>query len=445
MKPVELWESPPAGDALAVAYSGGRDSSAMLHATLAAAAPLGLRVFALHVQHGLNPHAETWLEHCRDQCEHWRRRGKAVHFNFLRLMGQPARGESIEAWAREQRYHALRAMAKTHGVGLVLLAQHRRDQAETLLIQAFRGAGVAGLSGMPEAVLRGGIVWARPWLDVPRDAIEAYARRHRLRFVDDQSNADPRFVRNRIRLEVWPALQAAFPNAETSLAATAQWAQQACACLEEMAALDLAAIGNETFLNVTAWKELSVARRANALRAWLRAQFGRPAEASLTIRLLAELAEPARARNACWPCGSGTLTLFRGRLSLVVGSTLIDEGRREPSLSVTRAGDHELAGWSGLLRVRRCRQGGLPLAWLAQLELRARGGGEKFQAGLGRPPRSLKKQYQAAGVAPWLRSGPLFYSGGQLVFAPGLGIDARVLALPGQPQVRLSWHELPPR
>ena len=96
------------------------------------------------------------------------------------------------------------------------------------------------------------------------------------------------------------------------------------------------------------------------------------------------------------------------------------------------------------MRVTRVKEGGVPLAWLAQLELRERSGGEQFQAGLGRPPRSLKKQFQAANLAAWERSGPLVFSGGQLVFVPGLGLDTRVIGLPGQAQVALSWEPLPP-
>ena len=103
-------------------------------------------------------------------------------------------------------------------------------------------------------------------------------------------------------------------------------------------------------------------------------------------------------------------------------------------------GVYKLPGWAGELRVQRTVQGGVPLAWLGQLELRERTGGEQFQAGIGRPPRSLKKQYQSAGLAAWHRDGPLLYSGGQLVFVPGLGIDARMFALPGQAQVTLQWQ-----
>ena len=108
-------------------------------------------------------------------------------------------------------------------------------------------------------------------------------------------------------------------------------------------------------------------------------------------------------------------------------------------LSVLREGIYELPGWSGALHVNAVAATGVPLAWLAHLELRERSGGEQFQAGIGRPPRSLKKQFQDAGVPMWERSGPLVYSGGQLVFVPGLGLDARVIGLPGQPLMALRW------
>jgi tRNA(Ile)-lysidine synthase len=117
-----------------------------------------------------------------------------------------------------------------------------------------------------------------------------------------------------------------------------------------------------------------------------------------------------------------------------------EQGERDTSLSIFRAGRFALLGWGGELIAKRVKEGGVPLAWLAHLELRAREGGEQFQAGIGRPARSLKKQFQAADIPEWERTGPLVYSGGQLVFVPGLGLDARVLALPGQPQLSLYWR-----
>jgi tRNA(Ile)-lysidine synthase len=427
-----------AAPCVAVAYSGGRDSTALLHATLAAAATEGVQVLALHVHHGLSAHADAWLDACAAQCTRWARKGLTVQFVAQRLDTRPARGESTEAWARQARYRALRTMALDHGASLVLLAHHRRDQAETFVLQALRGAGTAGLAGMPQVVEREGICWARPWLEVSDAQIAAYVRRHRLKYIDDDSNADTRLARNRLRLQVWPALTDAFPQAEAALAAAATWSQEADAALRELAADDLAGIADARGLDVARWSLLSTPRRSNALRTWLKDAVGAAAPASLVTRLLDELKPRQSAR---WPVAGGELQQHRSRLRPVVvkETAAVRALAPETALGIRRAGRHALPGWGGVLQVTRVAAEGVPLAWLAHLELRPRSGSERFQAGIGRPPRSLKKQFQAAGVAAWERGGPLVYSGGQLVFVPGLGLDARVIGLPGQPQVQLHW------
>jgi tRNA(Ile)-lysidine synthase len=422
---------------VAVAFSGGRDSTALLHAALAVAATHGVVVLALHVHHGLSPHADEWLRHCESQCARWAKAGRPVEFHAQRLSGAPAPGDSVEAWARDARYRALRTMAVAHGASVVMLAHHRRDQAETWLLQALRGAGVAGLAAMPRGVVRDGIAWHRPWLAKGSDEIDAYVRRHRLKHISDDSNADPRFARNRLRLQVWPALSAAFPHAETTLATAAQWAQQADAALAELAALDVAPLVVGDGIGVERWLALSPARRSNALRAWLAVPLCGRVPASLVTRLCDEL--PTR-RLARWPVDGGELCVYRGVLRHVAPPSHhgVHPGR-ERVLSVQHAGTYPLPGWSGSLVVEPVAEMGVPLAWLAHLELRERAGAERFQAGMARPPRSLKKQFQEAGVPSWARSGPLLYSGGQLVFVPGLGLDARVVGVPGQRLARLRW------
>jgi tRNA(Ile)-lysidine synthase len=422
---------------VAVAYSGGRDSTALLHATLMTAATQGAEVVALHVHHGLSRHADEWLAHCEKQCMAWARRGLPVRFVFERLSGRPTKGESVEAWARQARYRALRSMALANDASLVLLAHHRRDQAETFLLQALRGGGVAGLSGMPRLIERDGITWARPWLDVPREAVEDRIRRHRLKHIDDDSNADTRFARNRLRHDVWPSLSKAFPGAEASLSTAAEWAQEASECLFDLAQIDLDAVRTRTDkgLDLLAFHRLSKPRRSNALRAWLKEATGASASATQVSRLVLELDGKS---SATWDIDGGTLRRYRGVLSYTADQVKADTAR-ESTISIRRAGTYALRGWAGSLVVERVKDGGVPLAWLAHAELKSRAGGEQFQAGLNRPARSLKKQFQAAGLPAWDREGPLVFSGGQLVFVPGLGLDARVIGLPGQPLVTLRW------
>jgi tRNA(Ile)-lysidine synthase len=344
----------------------------------------------------------------------------------------------VEAWARRERYAALAAMARAQGADTVLLAQHRRDQAETVLLQLLRGAGPAGLAAMPRAVRRDGITWIRPWLDTPREAIEAYVRRHRLPVVEDGSNADPRLARARVRTQVWPALTAAFGDAEVALVAAAARAQEAAAVVAEVAALDLAAVTSDESLDVAAWLRLSNARRLNALREWLGARLPAGAPQALLQRLVAELPD---ARSARWPCGQGIeCRFYRGRLSLQGPATAPNDG---PTLvmDLRRIGRHPVPAWGGSFVVERAAQGGVPTELLRDTTLQARQGGERFSLTAAGTPRSLKKQYQARGVPPEARHGPLVVSGERLLFAPGLGMDAAACALlPGRARRSIRWE-----
>ncbi|MDB6001222.1 MAG: tilS [Rhizobacter sp.] len=431
---------------VAVAYSGGRDSTALLHATLVNAVAAGIKVVAIHVHHGLSPHADEWVAHCTRECRRWMANGLPVHFTAVQLTGQPQPGDSVEAWARDERYAAIEALALDAGASLVLLGHHRRDQAETLLLQALRGAGVAGLSGMPRETRSGALgdelTWSRPWLDHSREAIEAYLDAHGLAYIDDDSNTDPRFARNRLRLSVWPALVQAFPQAEASLATAAKWAQEATSCLSDLAEIDLQEIADERGLRLELFAALSVERRSNALRYWLEEQTGVVAPASLVERLLREL--PGKA-PAGWAFAGGELRRYRGVLAFKADRGLTmqaaaDDAPDEQTWSVHRAGIYKLAAWSGRFEVRRVKTGGIPLALLCDARLMSRRGNEQFQAGLGRPPRSLKKQFQMMAVPAWERDGPLVFEGGRLLFVPGLGIDARAEEESGEPRVSLTWH-----
>lgn len=455
---------------IAVAYSGGRDSTALLHvfARMAAHAsaaahdpsPLdagpcsahGLQVIALHVHHGLQPQADAWLEHCQAQCEAWAREGLPVRLASRHLHLKPGPGDSIEAVARQARYDALAALARQHGARIVALAHHRRDQAETFVLQALRGAGADGLSSMPTSIERDGLIWVRPWLNQPRETIEAYVERHRLTHIDDTSNTDPRYLRNRLRLQVWPALVSAFPAAERSLTAAARHAQDSSECADALAGIDMAAlIDNEQggALDVCGLLALSEARRRNVLRHWYRDRSTRVMPATAVERLCVELAS---GRGAQWPVpgdAGHVLRVHRGRLSLhrvsrdIVRGLKIDRATTI-DLSAPEATRVELAAWGGTLHINPVPTAGVSRSWLRAARLEERKGGEQFQLGPGRPPRQLKKQYQAAGVPSWQRNGPLVYAGDQLVYVPGLGIDARAWAGEHEAdQVNLRWEPDP--
>jgi tRNA(Ile)-lysidine synthase len=429
---------------IAVAVSGGRDSTALWHATVrAAAAAGGLQVIGLHVHHGLQPQADQWLAHLKRQARRWASRGLPVSLHWQRLQGLPSTGQSVEAWARRERYAALTQMARDLDTQIVLLAHHRRDQAETFLLQALRGAGPAGLSAMPGEALRFGIIWARPWLEQPREAIDAYLRRHRLSSIDDLSNADTRWARNRLRHQVLPALRQGFVHAESSLAASARRAQEAAACLHELAQLDLmhSTSDDGSLLRVAAWVGLSGARRANLLRAWLARWTTDGVAETLVQRLLREL--PAAHRGS-WPMAAGQLRLHAGLLGFHLPSNAALRPDGPPiAIDLSHEGRIAVPQWHGAFEVSAVTDGGMPPERLRHGELRARDGGERFQQSPASPPRSLKKQFQTAGVPAWARNGPLLYTLGELSYVPGLGIDARRLGTPGSKLLALRWLATP--
>lgn len=244
------------GETVTVGYSGGLDSTVLLHASNHHAADAGLRLSALHVHHGLSPNADAWADSCGRVCEQL---GIPL---IVRRVEVPARsGEGIEAAARRLRHKAL----AEHSADWILLAHHADDQAETVLHNLLRGSGVRGAAAMAEA--RGRIL--RPLLGLGRDELEAYAGSRGLSWVDDESNFDLRYTRNFLRREILPAIKARFPRAGEHLAAAATHFGEAEGLLDDLAALDLGTRRPEFPLPLALLRQLSDARARNLLRAML--------------------------------------------------------------------------------------------------------------------------------------------------------------------------------
>lgn len=298
---------------MAVAFSGGADSTALLWVTARQGVLLGVDVVALHVNHGLLPEALAWEAHAQKVVDRLSASGAPVRLFVRRLVGEPALGDSVEAWARRGRYAALAEAAREAGATLVLLAHHADDQAETVLLQALRGAGPAGLAAMPERWEAEGVAWRRPWLHHRRAVLHAAAQASGLPWVQDPSNAAPRFARNRLRQQVMPALEQAFPQAVNVLGQVAGHAAQARALADELAEADLpGCLSDDGRLRHADWARLSPARRHNALRAWLQCRL----PAGVPVALLARLLREWRGQGGRWPAPGGWLRSQRGLLGL---------------------------------------------------------------------------------------------------------------------------------
>lgn len=248
---------------LAVAWSGGADSTALLWAC---AQRWPGQVRAIHIHHGLQAAAESFQAHCQDLAAKW-----AVPLAVVRVNAHADSGQSPEDAARRARYAGLIQAIQTdpllHGITDIALAQHADDQVETLLLALSRGAGLPGLASMPGTWQRQGLQWHRPLLKVPASVIRPWLQQHGVSWVEDPSNADPRYTRNRIRAFL-PALDATFVGWRDTFARSAAHCAEAQLALNELAQMDLAVTGVPPLL--VHLQALSPSRRVNVLRYWLR-------------------------------------------------------------------------------------------------------------------------------------------------------------------------------
>jgi tRNA(Ile)-lysidine synthase len=263
----------------AVALSGGADSTALL---VACATRWPGRVHAVHVHHGLQTAADGFEAHCVALCERLH-----VPLVVQRVNAAHAVGESPEDAARQARYRALAEALQDNWAGQIkdmALAQHADDQVETLLLALSRGAGLPGLACMPAVAERHGVTYHRPWLDVPgqalRDALQASGEP----WVEDPTNADTRYTRNRIRAELLPVIEQAFPSFRQTFARSASHAAQAQTLLQEVAEQDLQIVGNPPAIK--ALQQLSEARQSNVLRLWLALEHSQASAAQLQALLV---------------------------------------------------------------------------------------------------------------------------------------------------------------
>ncbi len=281
----ERWLPEPA-DLVAVAYSAGADSTALL---LAAHERWPGRVMALHVHHGLQTAADGFEATGRSLCMRL-----GLPFVSERVRAAHEAGQSPEDAARIQRYIALARMAEAAGAACVLLGQHADDQAETLLLALSRGAGLPGLAAMPPRFERHGVIFGRPLLDLPAKPLRDWLTRQGHGFVDDPTNADQRYTRNRIRAQLLPAWEQCFPGFRPMLARSARHAAQAQKLLDELARIDLAQIGMPP--HIKRLQTFSRDRQANALRHWLRHAFG-VAASTVQLEELLDQVDDCRTRG----------------------------------------------------------------------------------------------------------------------------------------------------
>jgi tRNA(Ile)-lysidine synthase len=423
---------------LCLGFSGGIDSRVLLDVLAGLAGEFPFELSCVHVHHGISPNADEWARFARRTA-----RAYGLAFKLKKVDIAPHRHLGLEAAARTARYAAYASI----DADFLLSAQHGDDQAETVLLQLVRGAGADGLAAMPEKrEFAPDRFLLRPLLDATRAQIEAYAQKHALEWVEDESNADRALGRNFLRHEVMPRLRKLNPAAEANIARSARHLGEAASLLDEFAALDLARYAQDRKLDLHALAELSPARMRNLLRAWLRrAGAGAPNAEELAEMLRQLHSAKADAQIEC-RVGGQRLRRYQDEAWLID----TEAAPANDFLAVWNgAREWHLPELSGVLRFESTRGKGIAADWLAvpsAIQVRVRQGGEHFRPDAARPRRSLKKLFQEQGIAPWVRDRlPLLYSGDRLVFVPGVGVAAEAQADARQAAMTVEWQPLSER
>jgi tRNA(Ile)-lysidine synthase len=385
-------------------------------------------IWVFHIHHGLQKPADQWLEFCEKLAKKYQ-----VNFDFRLLHFADLSQGNIEARARSERYDALTDLCIEHGIEDLLLAHHQNDQAETVLLQLLRGSGVAGLSGMPlhraNANQGGPITLWRPLLNQSRTELEAYAKEHKLKWVEDPSNQNTRYRRNAIRKDIIPRLEKIQPGAIANLARSANVLAQSQVLLDRLAKQDGKGIFQSNKVKLAPLLALAKTDQPaanNVMRYWLK---------------LNDLAMPSQERLESW----------WKDLKAVKPDSNLEWQHDEASIYLWRSTlqiAHYKAGrWVFQNVPVRSKSLGLPADWvnIAQeqglIEERLRQGSEKLQIKANTPRKTLKNLFQESDTPPWERQAPLLYVNNQLIAVAGVGTSYPHLVSSGK-RVLPSWELL---
>ncbi len=422
-----------------LAYSGGIDSHVLLHVVAKHQHQFsGIKINAVHINHALNPQADLWAEHCRKICEELQ-----ISYIDIDVDATPIPGESPEAKAREVRYQAILKLIREGDC--LLTAHHQDDQVETMLLQLMRGSGPKGLSAMPQWARFGNGHLARPFLNLRREELHAYAIANKLKWITDQSNLDTRFDRNFIRHEIVPKLAGRWPSLAQTVSRAARYCAEAVEILDDAAKRYLREINpdHHPYLSVSKLLELTKAQQRNLIRYWINVhQMNTPSSTQLEqVVEQVLLAAPDSMPKVSWE--GCEIRRYRDQLYVL------------PSLQATH--NDQVIDWDlvnpviidgvGELSAISKSNTGVAKKYVSSdnVTIRFRQGGEAIQP-VGRSEHhSLKKLFQEQGVPPWVRKRiPLVYIGDQLAAVGDMFISRQFQAQDGEDGYIFQWESTLP-
>ncbi|MBT6419130.1 MAG: tRNA lysidine(34) synthetase TilS [Gammaproteobacteria bacterium] len=417
---------------LFIGYSGGVDSHVLLH-LLANIPELKNKLNAVYVHHGLQAEADDWANHCQqiaaDLC---------VHFQCVKVNAQALSGQSPEEAARNARYQAFKKILGKND--LLIFAQHRNDQLETFLLQLFRGAGLKGLSGMPAAINFAAGKLIRPLLEVEQQTIKGYAQQHKLQWIEDPSNLDTQFDRNFLRHQVIPLLEQRWPSLDKTVARVATHCANAQTLLSSNAKQQMNLIYevDKQCLSVIGLSAHESLIQQLIIREWLELLGARMPSQKVMIAIQKDILQARADANPLIQHDGNNIQRYRDGLYLVASKNTPDLQQITPWIDKSQPLNLPA---NGLLELKAAQQGISKTVWQQNcIEVRYRQGGEKIVLPWRSGRHSLKKLYQEAGIAPWLREVlPLIYINGELAAVAGYWVSADFHVQDGE-CINLSWH-----
>ena len=411
---------------LYVGYSGGCDSHALLHLLNTIRQEQSFKLVAIHVNHGLHPESDKWQLHCEKVCQ-----SLDVELHAERVSLDTTSGESIEALARHARYDVYKKLAKDKQDAIVL-AHHANDQVETILLQMIRGAGVAGLSGMPFVTDLGQAKLLRPLLGFTRQEVVAYAKSHQLNWIDDPSNMDLKFDRNYLRHQTLPDLYARWPGLTTTLQRVSEHQAEATSLSDTLARIELSSIPHDAqTIDIEKLIVLPRERCKNILRYWLRhiCQLEVPTTDQLN-QLINDVLLASIDANPQFEISSVLLQRYQGSLyvSNKTGQIKIPSASWDLQTPL-QWGNIEISS-------RPVTGSGLrvDIVEKASITVQPRVGGELCQPVGRQHTHQLKKLFQEWGIPPWQRAQiPLLYIDDKLAQVVGHCVCKGFEAQAGEP------------
>lgn len=462
LAPILSAATPLVNRAILLGLSGGVDSIVLLDLLHQWSLKNSWSLRALHVHHGISPHADSWAAFCADSCEKLN-----VPLQTERVNIAPLRSMGVEAAARQLRHAALLSQPANY----IALAHHQDDQAETLLLQLLRGTGVRGAAAMPvvkqviakkttakqvmyETTHKKTLL--RPLLDVPRSELVKYAQAHGLHWIEDESNADDRYPRNFLRLRVLPILEECFPGYRATLSRGARNFAEASELLDELALQDWAlqdwalqdlnqhAQINKATLKVSRLSELNSARGKNLLRYFF-ASFNAPTpDSSQLEEMLHQLCYARNDATVCVNFGGWQVRRYQGMVHAAPICSELTKEFREHFCVVWRGESVlPLPDLGGTLHFQSVSGQGISLQklQLKSVTVRLRRGAERIRPHALRPTRTLKNLLQEHAIPPWQRDRlPLLFCGEELVWVAGVAIAENYRSQPGETGMQPVWN-----